>query len=245
MELKGLHGKITVITGGAQGIGEASAHMLAQEGASVVIADLRYDFAKKVCEEIISQGYQADCYRVDISDPDSILQMKSFVLDKYGRADILVNSAGITSSYNIDTITVDDWDRMLSINLRGTHLCCQAFKDSMRENKFGRIINIASMAGRMGGLKAGPDYSASKAGVICLTKSYARFLAPYVTVNSICPGMILTPMTQERNDDPSIVPLGRIGRADDIAYAVAFFASEMGDYITGATLDVNGGLYMD
>lgn len=245
MEMHGLKDRVAVITGGAQGIGQATARMLAREGAVAVITDLRDDLAARVCGEIRAEGYKADHCRVDVSDPDSIGQLKEYVLDRYKRADILVNSAGIVSSYNIDTITLDDWNRMLDINLRGTFLCCQAFKDAMRENKFGRIVNIASMAGRMGGLKAGPDYSASKAGVICLTKSYARFLAPYVNVNCICPGMILTPMTEKRNDDPSIVPLGRIGRAEDIANAVLFFASGMSDYITGATLDVNGGLYMD
>lgn len=245
MEISRLKDRIAVITGGAQGIGESGARMLAREGATVVIADLRDDLAQKVSGELLAEGFQADHCRVDVSDPKSIEQLKQFVLDQYKKVDILVNSAGIVSSYNIDTVTVNDWDRMLDINLRGTHLCCQAFKDVMRENHYGRIINIASMAGRMGGLKAGPDYSASKAGVICLSKSYARFLAPWVTVNCICPGMVLTPMTEKRGDDPSVVPLGRLGRAEDIAYAVLFFASGMSDYITGATLDVNGGLYMD
>jgi 3-oxoacyl-[acyl-carrier protein] reductase len=245
MEIKGNRGSVAVITGGAQGIGAAGARLLAREGAAVVLADLREDLAQAVCTEITADGFQADYCRTDVSDPQSIAGLKEFVLDKYKKADILVNSAGIVSSYNIDTITVEDWDRMIDINLRGTHLCCRAFKDAMRENRYGRIINISSMAGRMGGLKAGPDYAASKAGVICLTKSYARFLAPWVNVNCICPGMILTPMTEKRNDDPTQVPLGRLGKAEDIANAILFFAGGMSDYITGATLDVNGGLYMD
>ncbi len=245
MELKGLQGKIAVITGGAQGIGEASARMLAREGAVVVIADLKEELAQQVAQEICATGGRADACKLDVCSESSVEAMKQYVLDTYGRADVLVNSAGITCLYNIDSIETAQWDKMLDINLRGTFLCCQAFKDSMRENKFGRMINIASMAGRMGGLKAGPDYSASKAGVICLTKSYARFLAPYVTSNSICPGMIYTPMTAQRKDDPSIVPLQAIGKAEDIAYGVVYLASEMGNYITGVTLDINGGLYMD
>ncbi len=244
MELN-LNNKVAVITGGAMGIGEASAYMLAKEGATVVVADLNIDVANKVAQNIVSKGGQSIAVKVDVSDPSSIEDMQKQVVEKYKKADILVNSAGITCSYNIDTITVEQWDRMLGINLRGTHLCCKAFATLMRENKYGKIINIASMAGRMGGLKAGPDYSASKAGVICLTKSYARFFAPYVTVNCICPGMILTPMTQARNDDPSIVPLQKIGKADDIAYGVLYLASEMSDYITGMSVDINGGLYMN
>ncbi len=156
----------------------------------------------------------------------------------------MVNNAGVHANVPIPEMTVEQWDRIISIDLRGTHLCSQAALNHMIKKGGGRIINMASMAGQVGGLKVSPDYSAAKAGAICLAKSYARFGAQYhVTANAVAPGFIETEMTKGR-DDPASVLIGRLGTPEDVANAVYFLASDLGAYITGATIDVNGGLNM-
>ncbi|MDK2800985.1 MAG: 3-oxoacyl-[acyl-carrier protein] reductase [Clostridiales bacterium] len=239
-----LKNKVAIITGAARGIGAATAKLLAEHGASVVIADINLDAAIATANEFIENGYDAMAVDVDITSEHSINSMVSKTVEKYGKIDILVNNAGIVDATPIHDMGLSDWDRVIDTNLRGTHLCSQAVIKEMIKNKSGKIVNIASMAGQVGGLKVGPNYSAAKAGIICLAKSYARYGAQYgITVNAVSPGFIETEMTKGR-DDPKSVPLGRLGTPEDVAKAVYFLASSLSDYITGTTIDVNGGLLM-
>jgi len=213
-------------------------------GACVVIADVNEEKARQFAMELAAEGRRTDSVKVDINDEKSVEDMIATVFDKYHGIDILVNNAGIIDSKPIPDMLVEDWDRVLNTNLRGTFLCSRAAIREMIKKKSGRIVNISSMAGQVGGLKVSPDYSASKAGIICLSKSFARYGAQYgINVNTICPGFIETEMTKGR-DDPSTVPLGTLGTPEDVAKAVYFLVSPLSDYITGATIDVNGGLLM-
>lgn len=239
-----LSGKAAVITGAARGIGAAIARYLASNGASVVIADISGEAAAGFVSELETEGFKAIAVQTDISDEKSVSGMMDMTLRKFGKVDILVNNAGIIDSNPIPEMKIEDWDKVMGVNLKGTYLCSKAAIDIMIKNGGGRIVNISSMAGQLGGLKVGPDYSASKAGIIGLTKSFARYGAKYgINVNAVCPGFIETEMTKGR-DDPASVPLGRLGMPEDVAKAVFFLASSLSDYITGATIDVNGGLYM-
>jgi len=182
---------------------------------------------------------------VDIIDPASIKSLMESVIQRYGRIDILVNNAGIVDSTPIPDMTVEGWDKVVDIDMRGTHLCAQAVLPFMMKQNGGKIINLASQAGQLGGWKAGVNYSSAKGGVIAMTKAYARFCAPYqVTVNCVAPGFIATDMTAGRNDSADEIPLKRLGTALDVAKAIYFLACDLSDYITGFTVDVNGGYYM-
>jgi len=239
-----LEGRTAIITGSAQGIGAATAELLAGHGAAVVIADINADGARAKARELAGRGFQALALELDVRQKSSIDAMVSATLDRHGRIDILVNNAGIADKTPIPDMTVERWDRLIDLNLRGTHLCSQAVITHMMERGFGRIVNIASLAGQVGGLKIGPNYTASKAGIVGLAKAYARFGAPYgITANAVSPGFIETEMTRGR-DDPSEVLLGRLGTPGDVAKAVYFLVSPLADYITGTTIDVNGGLLM-
>ena len=166
-------------------------------------------------------------------------------LEAFGRIDILVNNAGIFSYTRIDACTEEEWDRMMAVNLKGPFLCAQAVMETMKTQRSGRIINLGSLAGQVGGIVASAPYSASKAGVMCLTKSLARVLGEYgITVNSIAPGVAATEMAKNHPDMTDQIPLGRVADASEIASAILFLASEEGRYLTGATLDVNGGIRM-
>ena len=239
-----LSNRVTIITGASRGIGAAIAQLLARHGAFIVIADINLIGAGKMEQKITNEGYIAVCTEVDIVNEVSINKMVNFTLEKYGKIDFLVNNAGVNNNTDIDEIKIEEWNKIINIDLRGTHLCSKAIIKEMIKNKFGKIVNIASLAGQIGGLKVGPDYTAAKAGVIGLTKSYARYGAKYgINVNAVSPGFIETDMTKGR-DDPKSVPLGRLGTPEDIARAVYFLLSPLSDYITGATIDVNGGLLM-
>ncbi len=239
-----LAGKTAWITGAAQGIGEAVSRILAEHGATVVGADLNLEAMQKTADRMQAEGLDVVAQRLDVANPQSILDAAAEIEAKYGGVDILVNNAGINNNTPIPEMTVEQWDRLMNIDLRGAHLCSQAATIQMMQKHAGRIVNIGSMAGQIGGLKVSPDYSAAKAGVICLAKSYARFGAQYgITANAVCPGFIETEMTKGR-DDPSSVLIGRLGTPLDIAKAVYFLVSDLGSYLTGTTVDVNGGLLM-
>lgn len=183
--------------------------------------------------------------QTDVADGDSVRKMVQETLDTFGRIDILVNNAGIFSYTRIDACTEAEWDRMMAVNLKGPFLCSQAVMETMKTQRSGRIINLGSLAGQVGGLVASAPYSASKAGVMCLTKSLARVLGEYgITVNSIAPGVAATEMAKNHPDMTDQIPLGRVADASEIASTILFLASEEGQYVTGATLDVNGGIRM-
>ena len=190
---------------------------------------------------------RALCIRVDVSLGKHVSNMVNETLKKFGKIDILVNNAGIIELRSIFDITEKQWDRIMNVNLKGTFLCSRAVMGTMVKNKTGKIINIASDAGKTGSTLPAAHYAASKAGIICLTKSLARELSTFgIRVNAVSPGLIGTDMTTDiiarRGAN---IPAGRIGKAEDVAKAVLFLASDDADYITGEILDVNGGLVMD
>ena len=194
---------------------------------------------------------QARSFQMDVTDREQIQAVVGAVCDTWGPIDILVNNAGIYEVLPFVEITERQWDRLLAVNLKGTFLCCQAVIPTMIRRGGGRIINIASSAGKTGGKLAGAHYSVSKAGVICLAKQLARELGSYgITVNAVAPGRIDTPMIQiasrEENEAFRLqTPLGRLGTPEDVANAVVFLASDEASFITGEIVDVNGGLLID
>jgi 3-oxoacyl-[acyl-carrier protein] reductase len=241
--------KIALVTGASQGIGRACALTLAAHGATVAVAARNEEKLRVVAEEIVSAGGKAEVFVLDISNETSIKDTAKAVIAKLGRVDILVNNAGITRDMLLLRMKRADWDDVLATNLTGTFLLTQAVLSSMMKSRWGRIINISSVVGETG--QAGQaNYAASKAGLIGFTKSLAREMASRnVTANVVAPGMIETAMTAVLDEKQKaammqIIPLGRVGTDQDIANAVAFLASEKASYITGHTLNVNGGMHM-
>lgn len=244
-----LAGRIALVTGASQGIGRACALELARAGASVALAARNIEKLADVAAEITAGGGTAQAFALDVSSEDSIKECAKAVITHFGGVHILVNNAGITRDILALRMKRKDWDDVLTTNLTGAFLLTQALMSQMVKNRWGRIINITSVVGETG--QAGQsNYAASKAGLIGLTKSLARELASRsITVNAIAPGYIETAMTAVLTDDQKAamtqhIPLGRAGTDLDIAHAVAFLASEQASYITGHTLDVNGGMHM-
>jgi 3-oxoacyl-[acyl-carrier protein] reductase len=244
-----LANKIALVTGASQGIGRACAITLAADGATVALAARNEEKLKAVAAEIAAAGGQAEPFILDISNEGSIKDTAKAVLARFGRIDILVNNAGITRDMLLLRMKRSDWDDVLATNLTGTFLLTQAVLSSMMKSRWGRIISISSIVGETG--QAGQaNYAASKAGLIGFTKSVAREMASRnVTANVVAPGMIETAMTAVLDEKQKaamlqIIPLGRPGTDQDVANAVAFLASEKAGYITGHTLDVNGGMHM-
>ena len=245
-------GKTGIVTGGGQGIGEQIARRLAQEGASVIIGDIHEDAAARVAGEIGREtGNKALHMKTDVRIKKDIEALVDAGLKEFSRIDILVNNAGICKATPIEDISEEEWDEMLNINLKGVFLCSQAVMPVFKKQKSGRIVSMASIAGKVGGLAAGAHYSASKAGVICLTKTFAKALAPYgVTVNAIAPGPVATEMLNTFTDEARAGLLGQIltGRfadINDISEAALYLLSDAAKHVTGETLNVNGGMFMD
>lgn len=252
-------GRVALVTGASQGIGRACALTLAQHGATLALAARNQEKLAEVVKEIDSLGGAADsdggtgarakAFVLDVGSEDSIKECAKAVIAAFGRIDILVNNAGITRDNLALRMKRKDWDDVLTTNLTGAFLMTQACMNPMLKGRWGRVINITSVVGEIG--QAGQaNYAASKAGLIGMTKSLARELGGRsITVNAVAPGYIETAMTAVLTDEQksamtSQVPLGRAGTDRDIAAAVAFLASEEAGYITGHTLDVNGGMYM-
>ena len=244
-----LSGRIALVTGASQGIGRACAIELARRGASVALAARNLEKLQGVAQEIRAAGGTAHPVELDVASEESIKAGAKAVIEHFGKIEILVNNAGITRDILAMRMKRKDWDDVLMTNLTGAFLLSQAVMSSMVKGRWGRMINVTSVVGEMG--QAGQsNYAASKAGLIGLTKSLARELAGRsITVNAVAPGYIETAMTAVLTDDQKSamtqhIPLGRVGSDMDIAHAVAFLASEEAAYITGHTLDVNGGMYM-
>ena len=242
--------KVALVTGSARGIGRAIAETLASRGASLVIADLRTELAAATALEIAaSTGQRTLAVAVDVVNSDSVKAMVDKVLAEFGRLDILVNNAGVTRDNLIMRMEEADWDLVLDINLKGAFNCSKAVVRTMMKQRSGRIVNISSVSGLWG--QAGQaNYSASKAGLIGLTKALARELGSrQITVNAVAPGFIPTDLTKDlptELKDASLkrIPLGRWGSPQEIAAAVAFLASDEAGYITGHVLSVDGGMVM-
>lgn len=249
-EIFTLQGKIAIVTGGTKGIGAAIARKLSEAGVSVGIVGRDKKRAENVVKSIVQAGGVAQAFLGDISDEFCCEKIVYDVNECFGKIDILVNCAGILSSTPIIDVTRKEWDEILATNLSGTFFMIQKVIPFLKKSKGGRIINISSNAGRMGGYENSQCYTASKGGIIAITMGIARQLAPHgITVNVVCPGTTETEMTKlyDRETKERLmgrIPMGRLAKPEEVAAAVCFFASEEAGYITGAILDVNGGMYM-
>ena len=241
--------KVAIVTGASRGIGEAIAKQLSSCGAKIILIARNSDQLVAVKETIISNGGIAESMAGDVSNLNSISEIVTNTIDKWGRIDILVNNAGIARDNIIMRMKEDDWDSVMNINLKGCFNGIKSVARPMIKNKAGRIINITSVIGQIG--NAGQsNYAASKAGIMGLTKSMAKELGSRnITVNAVAPGYITTDMANELNDEvkeqlKSSIPLGRLGTPDDVANLVCFLASDEAGYITGQTFNVDGGMVM-
>ena len=242
-------GKKALITGSGSGIGKAIALMLADMGADIVINDVSSKKGLKTVDEILNKNRRAVFSNADVVKEEEVKKMFESAAADLGGIDILVNNAGITKDALIMDMSVEQWDQVMDVNLRGVFLCSKYAAKMMSEQNSGKIINVSSASGLMGNVGQ-VNYTASKGGVIALTKTLAKELARFnITVNAVAPGYIRTPMTKtvpEKVETYIIgqIPLGRPGEAEEVANAIAFLASDMADYITGHVLSVNGGIYV-
>lgn len=246
----GLTGKCAVVTGASRGIGRAIALQLASEGAKVVVNYSGSEQkALEVVEEIKANGGEAIAVQANVADADSVQNLMKSALDTYGSIDILVNNAGITRDNLLMRMKDDEWDDVINTNLKGVFLCTKAVTRQMMKQRAGRIINISSIVG-VAGNAGQANYVAAKAGVIGLTKTTAQELASRnILVNAIAPGFITTEMTEGLPEDLKEgmlkqIPLAKLGQPEDIAKAVVFFSSDSANYITGQTLQIDGGMVM-
>jgi 3-oxoacyl-[acyl-carrier protein] reductase len=245
-----LQGKVAVVTGGAQGIGRAIALGLGREGAKVVVADLQADKAKSVADELTNLGSECLPVEVDVASETSVKNLAQETLGRFGYVDILVNDAGVYPSALVVDMKEADWDRTINVNLGGNFFCSRAFIPSMRAQKNGRIISIASGIAHYGA-KEGAHYAASKAAIIGFVKSLARELGPDgITVNAICPGIANTALPRGHRTEEELMqrlrsnPLGHVLEPEDFVGPVLFLASDAASYITGQAINVNCGSYM-
>lgn len=247
-----LAGKFALVTGASRGIGRAIALRLAREGADVAITYAQNrEMAETVAAEIQTLGRRCLCRQMNVAQRDSVRTMVTAIRERWNRLDILVNNAGILQLKPFAELTDVDWDDMLAVNLKSVFLCSQETLPLFKNQGGGTIINISSVGGQTGGTMS-PHYAAAKAGVISLTKSTAKIMAPWgVTVNAIAPGYIRTDMydtitstTESEADIERKVPLGKAGEAPDVAAAAAFLASSDARYITGQVINVNGGVFV-
>ena len=242
-------GRIAIVTGSGKGIGHRIALELAARGATVVTNDVTGCCADDTLEEIRQLGGDGLAITADVSDAAQVEDLVKTVLDTYGQIDILVNNAGTTRDNLIVRMDEDDWDLILRVNLKSAWLCSKAVIRPMMRKKYGRIVNISSASGIMG--QAGQtNYSASKAGMLGMTRALAREVASRgITVNAVAPGFVQTALVEKMPQDileelTRLIPVGRTGQVEDVAYAVAFLASDRASYITGQVLSVDGGLVM-
>ena len=241
--------RVAMITGGARGIGFAIAEKLGSNGYSVIISDILAEAAREAALKLSGGGAKAISVAGDVSKPESVDAMFKASIEEFGKVDVLVNNAGIARDNLLLRLDAKDWDMVMDVNLKGAFLCIKAASRIMMKNRWGRIINISSVVGVMG--NAGQsNYSASKAGLIGLTKSAAKELAGRnITVNAVAPGYIQTEMTEKLPESAkdfflSIVPLKRAGKPEDVAGVVSFLASDLAEYVTGQVIHCDGGMLM-
>ncbi len=247
--MKRFEGRVSIVTGASQGIGETIARELAAEGAAVVLVDVQKDKLEAVAASIVAAGGRAETGVVDVGDTAAVDRAVAAVAAAHGRIDHLINNAGITRDTLLMRMKEEDWDAVLRVNLKGAFNFSRAVLRTMIAARYGRIVNIASVAGLMG--NAGQaNYAASKAGVIALAKSLAREVGSRgITVNAVAPGFIATAMTDVLPEDVrkaylELIPLKKFGLPKDVADAVRFLLSDEAAYITGQVVSVNGGMHM-
>lgn len=247
-----LKGRVALVTGSGRGIGKAIAAVFAREKAHVVLNDIRPQKELATVADDISPGkVQILPIHADVSKFDEAREMVARVEKTFKRLDILVNNAGIIRRGTIETVTEEEWDEVIRVNLKGTFNCAKAVVEIMKRQGTGKIINVSSVAGKLGDITSAPGYAPSKAAIDAFTKTLARQLAPYgINVNGVAPHAIETEMSaqwspEKRKAIIEAIPLKRLGKPEDVAEAVLFLASEKADFITGEILDVNGGFLMD
>jgi 3-oxoacyl-[acyl-carrier protein] reductase len=244
-----LQDKVAIITGGANGIGLAAAKTFVREGARVAMADFDEETGSQRTAELKAEGYDAVFFQVNVADKDSVDSMVKDVLSHFGKIDILVNNAGITRDGMLHKLAVEDFQKVVDVNLTGVFHCAQAVVPAMVQQGSGRIINTSSVSGIYGNVGQ-TNYAATKAGVVGMTKTWAKELGRKgINVNAVAPGFIETGMTAKVPDKvieqmKMLVPLGRLGLPEDIANAYLFLASEESKYVNGTTLHVDGGIMM-
>lgn len=246
-----LEGKVALVTGSSRGLGKGIALVLAQQGVDVVVNyHSAATQADEVVEQIQSMGRRAIAIQADVSDKRSVADMFANIDDKFGPLDILVNNAGTTKAQDIFATELDDWDWIIKTNLTSCFLCSKAAMERMAKQKSGKIVNISSIVGERGALYGHVHYASTKSGMFGFTKTLARTAAPLgITVNCVAPGIIETELLFQTHGENEVaklaagVPLG-LGKLEDIGLAVAYLCGPGGRYITGATIDVNGGMYL-
>jgi 3-oxoacyl-[acyl-carrier protein] reductase len=247
-----LEGRVALVTGAGRGIGRAIALAFAREKTHVVINDIcPRDELEKVAREVSVSGVRSLAIHADVSQSEQVRDMIGQAQEKFQRLDILVNNAGIIRRGTIESVTEEDWDQVIRINLKGTFNCCKAVVEIMKRQNTGKIINVSSVAGKMGDITSAPGYGPSKAAIDALTKTLALQLAQYgINVNAVAPHAIETEMSAQWSEEKrksiiEAIPLKRLGKPEDVAEAVLFLASDKANFITGEILDVNGGFFMD
>ncbi len=242
-------GKVSIVTGASQGIGEAIALDLAQNGSQTILVDIQKEKLDEVVHKIEGRKGKAYAYEADVSDTAQIMELVESLIQNHGELHHLVNNAGITRDNLLMRMKEDEWDTVLAVNLKGVFNFSKAVIRHMMRNRYGRIVNISSVVGLIGN-PGQTNYAASKAGVLGLTKSLAREVASRgITVNAVAPGFIETAMTESLPEEIQkqfldVIPMGRFGTAQEVAQAVRFLISDEASYLTGQVINVNGGLFM-
>lgn len=246
-----LEGKVAVVTGAAQGLGHAIAIRMASEGADVGVCDINLAGAEATASSVKGHGRRSLAIKVDVSKPAEIQSFIGQIAGAFGRLDILVNNAAICPRISISDVTEEMFDRIIGVNLKGTFFASLFAGEVMKGQKSGKIVNLSSIGASTGGMANSSVYASSKAGVIAITKSFARYLASYnVNVNAIAPGTVVTDMMKDGLSQAQIdsiisqLPLGRMAEPEEIARIAVFLASDEASYITGATINASGGWFM-